>query len=421
MSQTSGLKSDRRAIIVVIDGCGVGAAPDAAAFGDGAECNTMANVARAVGGLKLPNMERLGLGNIAAIDGVRQKSDASGFYGKLKELSAGKDTLTGHWEMMGVVSRQAFPLYPEGFPAEIIDRFIAETGCKQIYSNKPASGTQVLDEFGKEHQKTGYPIVYTSGDSVFQIACHTSTVPLETLYKWCQIARQIMQGKDRVGRIIARPFTGEPGAYKRVSGERRDFGVHPPAPTLLDLVLQAGSGVLGIGKIEDIFDRQGLSHALHTGSNKEGLDLTVKAVREKFDLPGHTIIDSAPNAVQVIFTNLVDTDALWGHRRNVPGYAQSLAEIDAGIGEIIESMRKDDLLVISSDHGNDPTAPGTDHTREFVPLLAYSKSLEGAFKAKRDIETREGFVDMAASLASWLGAKWDGPGVSFIPQLSTVA
>lgn len=421
MPEPSIQKSSRRAIILIVDGCGIGAAPDAAAFGDQPTCNSIGNTARAVGGLKLPNLQRIGLGNIAQLAGVAPAANPTGIFGKLRERSNGKDTQTGHWEMMGIVSKTPFRTYPDGFPEDVVERFVKETGCKGILCNKPASGTEVIEQFGPEHQKTGMPIVYTSGDSVFQIACHVDTVPLPTLYKWCEIAREIMQGPHLIGRIIARPFNGTPGNYKRMSFERRDLGMKPPMPTFMDVFLDSGAGVLGIGKIEDIFDKQGLSHALHTGSNKEGLDLTVQAILEKFDLKSHTIIDKAPDAVQLVFTNLVDTDALFGHRRNVEGYAKALEEIDAGVGEIMDAMREGDLLIVSSDHGNDPTAPGTDHTREYVPLIAYSKSLQAASNVVHDIGERDGFMDMAASLGSWFGVDWRGPGSSFIPQLTGVA
>lgn len=411
----------RRAIILVVDGCGIGAAPDATDFGDGTDCNSIGNTARAVGGLKLPNMQRIGLGNIAQLEGVSRAGSPTGVFGKLRERSNSKDTQTGHWEMMGIVSSTPFRMYPDGFPPDVIERFLQATGCKTIYCNKPASGTEVIEKYGVEHQKTGQPIVYTSGDSVLQIACHVDTVPLQTLYKWCEAAREIMQGPHKIGRIIARPFDGKPGAYKRMSFERRDYGVKPPEQTFMDVFLDSGAGVLGIGKIEDIFDKQGLSHAIHTGTNRQGLDLTIQAIREKFDLKSHAIINKPPDAVQLIFTNLVDTDALYGHRRNVDGYAKALEEVDNGVGEIVDAMREGDLLIISSDHGNDPTAPGTDHTREYVPLIAYSKALQGSSSLVHDIGIRDGFIDMAASLGSWLGIDWRGPGVSFLPQLTRVA
>ncbi|MBX9572754.1 MAG: phosphopentomutase [Candidatus Obscuribacterales bacterium] len=412
--------NERRAIILVVDGCGIGAAPDADKFGDSFSCNTIGNTAKAVGGLRLPNFERLGLGNINSIEGVKTIEKSAGFFGKLKELSAGKDTQTGHWEMMGIVSDCGFPTYPDGFPDELIDQFIKETGCGKVLCNKPASGTQILEDLGEEHQRTGHPIVYTSGDSVWQLACHVDTIPLSKQYEWCQIARNMLNGKYKVGRVIARPFNGKPGSYKRMSFERRDFGVKPPADTFLDEFLASGAGVLGIGKIEDIFDKQGLSHAQHTGTNAEGLELTLKAIKNNYDFTGREIMQKAPDSVRLIFTNLVDTDSLYGHRRNVDGYAGALLEIDKWLGEIVEAMGEQDLLLISSDHGNDPTAPGTDHTREYVPILAYSKSLENLDKAQKDVGIREGFYDMAASLSGWFGMPATH-GKSFIPQLTEVA
>jgi phosphopentomutase len=412
-------KSRRRAIVVVIDGCGIGASPDAERFGDQVTCNTLANTAKGIGGLHVPVMEKLGLGKISAIDGVNARVASNGLFGKLRERSNGKDTQTGHWEMMGIISAKAFPTYPKGFPPEVIEKFIEQTGCKKILCNKPASGTTVLDELGEEHMRTGHPIVYTSGDSVFQIATHEEVIPLATLYNWCQIAREILRGPNEVGRVIARPFIGSKGNFKRVSGDRRDYAIPPPGKTLLDKVVESHAGVLGIGKIEDIFVGNGLTHAKHTGSNREGLELTLDAVRNRLDYPAlriHGINDAELDDVRLIFTNLVDTDSLFGHRRNVAGYGQALVEIDQWLGKIMGEMLEDDLLVISSDHGNDPTAPGTDHTREFVPLLAYSPRLASAEGA---IYERDGFFDIAASLADWLDVTWKGPGKSFVqPDLA---
>lgn len=417
MDKPTRRNSVKRAVVLVIDGCGAGAAPDAHEFGDEPTCNTLANTAAAVGGLNLPCLERLGLGNITRIQGVEAGGASAGWFGKLQESSRGKDTQTGHWELMGLVSAAAFPLYPNGFPGDILERFVAETGCKGVLGNKPASGTVILDELGEEHQRTGFPIVYTSGDSVFQVACHVDIVPLERQYEWCRIARRILDGQHRVGRVICRPFTGSPGNYRRLGADRRDYAVPPPAPTLLDRLSARGDGVLGIGKIEDIFDRQGLTHAVHTGSNKEGLELTLAAVNGTVDLSRLAIVPEPPPSVKLIFTNLVDTDMLFGHRRDVRGYAGALVEIDQWLGRIMAAMGPHDILCISSDHGNDPTARGTDHTREYVPLLIWSQSLEEA-PGSHDLGTRQGFVDVAASLAVWLEVNWDGPGVSFIPELS---
>ena len=424
-------KGARRAIVMVIDGCGIGASPDAADFGDAATCNTLANTARYVDGLHLPTLERLGLGKVSPIDGINAKAASNGLFGKLRERSNGKDTQTGHWEMMGVVSSKAFPTFPNGFPPNVISEFIEKTGCKNILCNQPASGTTVLEELGEEHARTGYPIVYTSGDSVFQIAVNVDVTPLATLYKWCEIARDMLQGPYRVGRVIARPFNGTKGNYKRLSGERRDYAVPPPEPTLLDKVKDAHRGVLGIGKIEDIFVGNGLTHAKHTGSNAEGLDLTLKAIQKKLNLSEMAIHHGTSGAgaagsassddVQLIFTNLVDTDSLFGHRRDASGYGKALLEIDQWTGKIVDSMQDEDLLLISSDHGNDPTAPGTDHTREFVPLLAYSPLLAKRAAENGNIGERDGFVDIAASLADWLAVTWSGPGKSIVtPALLSV-
>jgi phosphopentomutase len=411
-----------RAIVMVVDGCGVGAAPDASDFGDSDLCNTLANVGRHCGPLKLPNFARMGLGNVTEINGVPTTDSASGFYGKLREMSNGKDTQTGHWEMMGVVSSRAFPTYPQGFPPEIIDRFIAETGCGGILCNKPASGTDILNQLAPEHMRTGYPIVYTSADSVFQIACHVERISLQTLYRWCEIARSILQGPHRVGRVIARPFTGSPGAYQRLQGERRDYAVPPPAETFLDQLKQQRLGVFGIGKIEDIFVGQGITHAKHTGTNREGLELTLQAVKRTVPLSGLKLDPNAPDDARMIFTNLVDTDSMYGHRRDVAGYARSLTEIDDYLGRIVGAMSKQDLLIISSDHGNDPTMPGTDHTREYVPLLVYSPKLADGSGSKsklsHDLGTRNGFADIAATIAGWLNVSWRGPGVSCIDENS---
>lgn len=412
--------SARRAIVVVIDGCGCGASPDHAKFGDSAECNTMGNIARELGGINLPNMASLGLGNLTPMKGVNPVAKSRGYFGRLEEASCGKDTQTGHWEMMGIISPTSFPMYPNGFPPEVVDKFIAETGCKQILCNKPYSGTLVLDDLGEEHMRTGYPIVYTSGDSVFQIACHVDVVPLATQYKWCEIARRILDGPHRVGRVIARPFNGSPGhpknTFKRISADRRDYAVPPPAKTFLDYTLDQGIGVFGVGKIEDIFVGNGLSHAKHTGTNKEGLELTLAAITGDIDLNKIEISKQKTDRLGVIFTNLVDTDSLYGHRRDVKGYGGALEEIDQWLGKIMSSMRPDDLLIISSDHGNDPTAPGTDHTREYVPLLAYSPSLEGDEKkdVKKDVGIRAGFADIAGTMGDWLELKWQGAGHSVL-------
>ena len=412
MSETN-KDSKRRAIVIVIDGCGVGASPDAHEFGDSNTCNTLGNVARESGKLIVPTMAAMGLGHLSPIPGVDSHLRTRGLYGKLEEASCGKDTQTGHWEMMGVINNQPFPMYPNGFPDEIINEFIKQTGVPGILCNKPASGTQILEELGEEHQKTGKPIVYTSGDSVFQIACHVDTIDLKRQYEICEIARKILDGPHRVGRVIARPFNGPPGNYQRLSGDRRDYAVPPPEKTLLDRMTESQQAVFGVGKIEDIFVGHGISHAVHTGSNKQGLEITLSAVNGDYPLKDHRISGEAPDDARLIFTNLVDTDSLYGHRRNVDGYAGALNEIDLWLKKIVDSLHQDDLLLITSDHGNDPTAPGTDHTREYVPLLAYSPSMKDNGK---DLGVRKGFCDVAASIADWLAVDYRGPGSSFIKE-----
>ncbi len=403
----------RRAILLIVDGCGVGASPDAAEFGDKASYNTLANVASQTADFSLPNLEKLGLGNICPINGVAQNPRSIGITAKLEEASNGKDTQTGHWEMMGLVSTKAFPTYPNGFPPEIIDAFVKESDIPGILCNLPMSGTDVMRDLGQEHQQTKKPIVYTSGDSVFQIACHTDTIPLSKQYEMCEIARRILDGPHKVGRVICRPFEGKPGEYKRRSGDRRDYAVPPPQKHFMDRLIEQNMGVFGVGKIEDIFVKTGLSHAQHTGSNAEGLDLTLKAINGSLSMPGLKLSQNLPDDVRFIFTNLVDTDALYGHRRDVPGYAASLKEFDAWLGKILSALTKDDLLLISSDHGNDPTAPGTDHTREYVPLVAYSPSLINNGE-ENNLGVRKGFFDIAAGLSDWLSVDWSGPGKTFL-------
>ena len=415
--------SKRRAIIIIIDGLGAGAAPDAADFGDAPDCNTLGNVARSIPSFALPNLGRLGLGNITNVAGVPAltEGEAIGLYGKLQELSKGKDTQTGHWELMGLISETAFPTYPNGFPKEMIEQFIDKTGCGGVLANKAASGTTILNELGEEHQKTGFPIVYTSADSVFQIACHTDIVPLAKLYDWCLIARQMLQPPNRMGRVIARPFNGKPGSYKRLQGDRRDYAVPPGSATLLDHLVGGGIGVLGVGKIEDIFAARGISYARHTANNEEGLNLTLDALNHKLDLkPLQIGKEKVPTEVQIIFTNLVDTDSLFGHRRDVTGYAGSLVQIDNWLATMLPYLKPDDLLIISSDHGNDPTASGTDHTREYVPLLIFSPKFSPMVAASKQISdtgssnlgVRQSFADVACTIAQWFDFPWTGPGVS---------
>ncbi|HET6370125.1 MAG TPA: phosphopentomutase [Nitrospiria bacterium] len=366
-----------RAVLIVLDGLGVGALPDAAAYGD-VGTDTLAHIARAVGGLSIPNMTDWGIGALGPIEGVPVVSAPKGAVGKMAERSAGKDTTTGHWEMMGLVTEVSFPTYPQGFPPEVIGRFEAAIGQK-VLGNCTASGTEIIQRFGEEHLRTGAPIVYTSADSVFQIAAHESVIPPTQLYDLCRIARKILEPPHNVGRVIARPFTGRPGRFVRTE-RRRDFSYPPHGKTLLDRLTTAGVAVAGIGKIEDLFAQRGIGWAIHTRNNKDGVDQTLAAMEK--------------TKHGLIFTNLVDFDMLYGHRNNVEGYARALAEFDARIPELIAQLRDDDLCVITSDHGNDPTTPGTDHTREHVPLLVYGKRVRPV-----PLGVRSTFADLGQTLA----------------------
>jgi phosphopentomutase len=349
------------AIVVVIDSGGVGAAEDAAKFSDDSRVNTLGNTAAAAHGLKLPTLQRLGLGCLTRIAGVEPTHSPLASWARLREASDGKDTITGHWEMMGIVVRNAFPTYPKGFPADVIERFEAIVGRK-VLGNKTASGTAIIEELGPEHMKSGRPIVYTSADSVFQIATHESIVPLPTLYEWCIGARGILVGPHRVNRVIARPFAGEPGHFVRTAG-RRDYAVAPPSPSILDLLTQAGVPTCGVGKIQDIYCCQGIAAGGRTADNQEGIAKTVEWL----------------NAGQggFCFTNLNDFDSKYGHRRDPDGYAKALLALDRSLPEILNRLKTGDRLIITADHGCDPTAPGSDHTREFAPLLDYRPGVKG--------------------------------------------
>ena len=390
----------KRAIIMVIDSMGIGAMPDCEDFGDIKECNTLRNVCTFNHGLDVPSLELLGLGNIQDFEGINKTATPIGQYGTLREKSKGKDTTTGHWEIAGLVSEKPFATFPDGFPKELINKFIEETGCKGILANIPASGTAIIEKLNDEHHSTGYPIVYTSADSVFQIALDTDMIPLETLYKWCEIARRILdEGKYNVARVIARPYKIIDGKPTRISKDRRDYSMAPFGKTVLDKVKDAGAKVIGIGKIEDIFSKAGITHAIHTGSNKEGLELTIKAIDGSLDLdkikyPTANITD---NEREIIFTNLVDTDMLFGHRNDAEGYGKAIEEIDEYLEKILPLIGKDDLLIITADHGCDPTVPGTDHTREQVPVLYYSRGIE-----PKDLGVEIGFDSIAQRVADWL-------------------
>ncbi len=373
----------KRAAIIVIDSMGIGAIEDACDYGDDLTCNTLCNLAKKEGGLNVPNFEKLGLGNIKDIEGVKKTDTPEAKYGIMKMKSKGKDTTTGHWEIAGLVLKHPFRTY-EKFPPEIIDEFIKQTGCKGILGNIPASGTKIIEDMHKEHEKTKFPIVYTSADSVFQVAVDIDIIPLETLYDWCKIARKILDdGNWGVSRVIARPYQIIEGKPTRIGKFRHDYSVPPPEPTLLNKVQDAGKKVLSIGKIKDIFVNSGISEAIPTGSNKEGLEATVKSLKEKkWDL---------------IFTNLVDTDMLYGHRRDSYGYKCAIEQIDSYLSEIISSLDSDDLLIITADHGCDPTFTGTDHTREMVPVLVYNKNLKG-----ENIGTLPSFTYVSDIVKNWL-------------------
>jgi phosphopentomutase len=384
-----------RVLLIVCDSWGVGEAPDAAAYGDEGS-NTLGNVSRAVGGLGAPNLEGLGLGFLTSIQGVAPRAEPGSGHGRATERSAGKDTTTGHWEMTGVRLDRPFPLYPNGFPPEIIEAFEREIG-RRILGNVPASGTEIIAELGEEHLRTGKPIVYTSGDSVFQIACHKDVVSLATLYQWCRVARRLLTGEHEVGRVIARPFEGEPGAFVR-SPERRDFSVPPPRKTLLDFCVAQGVAVYGIGKIQDIFSGQGMTEARYSDSNDQGVDITLEFLKR----PGPALV----------FTNLVDFDSKYGHRNDPVGYARAVEAFDARLPELLAAL-DGGLLFITGDHGCDPTTPPTDHSRERTPLLA-----AGLPAGPVDIGTRGAFGDLALTIAAVLGVETqDLDGESFADLL----
>ena len=377
----------KRATIIVIDSMGIGAIEDACDYGDDLTCNTVCNLAEKSGGLNVPNFEKMGFGNIKDILGVKKTDAPSANFGIMKMMSKGKDTTTGHWEIAGLVLENPFKTY-EKFPKELIDEFILKTDCKNILGNIPASGTKIIEDLHKIHSQTKFPIVYTSADSVFQIAVDIDVIPLETLYNWCKIARQILDdGNYGVSRVIARPYQMIDGKPTRIGKFRHDYSVPPPSDTLLNKVEKVGKKVLSIGKIKDIFVNSGVSEAIPTGNNKEGLEATVKSLKEKkWDL---------------IFTNLVDTDMLFGHRRDVMGYKNAIEQIDSYLPQILETLDEDDLLIITADHGCDPTFRGTDHTREMVPILVYNKGI----KKGSNLGVMPSFTYVSDTVKSWLDIK----------------
>lgn len=387
--------------IVVLDSVGAGELPDAASFGD-AGAHTLNHTLRAAP-VRLPNLAALGLAQVATIetgDATVPAGPAAGAFGRLREVSPGKDTSTGHWEFMGIQLEHAFQVFPDGFPPAVMDRFDAATGRGHL-CNRPYSGTDVIRDFGPEHMKTGAPIVYTSADSVFQIAAHEDVVPLETLYAWCRAAREILQGEFAVARVIARPFRGE-FPFERANEHRKDFSLVPP-PTVLDAVKATGQAVVGIGKIPDIYANQGFTEEIHTDDNADGIAKTLARMRQA----------AQDGTSGLIFTNLVDFDSKFGHRRDPEGYSACLAAFDAALPDLIAAVPRDGALIIISDHGNDPTWKGSDHTREHGLLLVHKAGAAGV-----DLGDRATFSDVGATVAEALGATWDGPGESFWTQLT---
>ncbi|WP_375105615.1 phosphopentomutase [Lysinibacillus fusiformis] len=383
--------------VVVMDSVGIGEAPDAANFGD-VGSHTLGHIAEKMNGLTMPVMESMGLANIEPLQGMQATNEPKAYYGKMQEASVGKDTMTGHWEIMGLNIDKPFKVYPDGFPAELIAELEKRTGRK-VLCNQPASGTQVIEDFGKEHMETGAIIVYTSADPVLQIAAHEEIIPLDELYKICEIARELtLQPEYLVGRVIARPFIGTPGDFSRTSN-RHDYALKPFGRTTMNVLKDAGLDVIAIGKISDIFNGEGVTDAVRTKNNTDGMDKFAEVVRRDFH--------------GMSFLNLVDFDANFGHRRDPLGYGQALQEFDARLPEITSAMSEDDLLIITADHGNDPTFHGTDHTREYVPLIVYSPSFNGG----AELELRETFADIAATVAENFQVEAPAFGKSFLQEL----
>jgi len=383
-----------RAVLIVLDSVGVGSLPDAAGFGDEG-ANTLIHVAERCGGLCLPHLGKLGLGNIVPVPGVPPVPAPLASWGRMAERSRGKDTLTGHWELMGLVQDRPFSLFPRGFPAELIASFLDRTGIEGVLGNKAASGTEIIAELGAEHLRTGRPIVYTSADSVFQIAAHEEVIPLAGLYEMCRRAREVCD-EWRIGRVIARPFAGSPGAFKRTA-DRRDFSMPPPGDTALDLLLKAGLDVTAVGKIENIFAGRGIGRSLPSHSDAEGMAFVRQVL--------------AAGRRGLIFANLVDFDMLYGHRNDAAGYGAALEAFDAELGRLLAWLGPGDMLIITADHGCDPARPGTDHTREYVPLLVYGPGLPA-----RPLGVRGTFADVGASILDVFGLNLGGPGRSFVRE-----
>jgi len=385
-----------RVLLIVLDGAGIGAMPDAPEWGD-AGSDTFGHILESRQ-LNLPNLQRYGLGNIRPLEGLPPLASPAGSYGRCALRSNGKDTTTGHWEMAGIILERAFPTYPNGFPKNVIDRFVKETSVPGILGNIPASGTEIIKVLGEEHVNTKKPIVYTSADSVFQIAAHEEVIPLDRLYEICETARRILDGEHKVGRVIARPFLGQPGAFYRTEN-RHDYAVPPPRENLLPALADEDLDVVCIGKIASIYDSLGVTKDLTAKNNEQSIDQTIAALRD--------------SSRGLIFSNLVDFDMLYGHRRDTEGYAKALEHFDSRLPEIEEAMRDDDLMMITADHGNDPTFPGSDHTREYAPLLVYGKSARPAV----NLGTRDSLADIGQTIAENFGLKLTA-GESFLSRIS---
>lgn len=379
----AGKRGIDRVVWVILDGVGAGELPDAGDYGDRG-ASTLVHVAETVGGLTLPNLEGLGLGKVVQAPGLDPSREAAGVHGRLREASPGKDSTTGHWELAGIILDRPFPLYPEGFPPEVVEEFERRIGRK-VLGNRPASGTQIIEELGEEHRRTGRPILYTSADSVFQLAAHKEVISLDELYRMCRVARELLRGPHAVSRVIARPFVGRPGAFKRVGQERLDLSLPPPRPTVLDLCKESGLPVIGVGKVGDLFAGRGFLRSPHTSGNTETMSRLLEEVRKR--------------GRGILMANLVDFDMLYGHRRDPQGFAAALREVDAFLLRLMEDMQDGDLLFLVSDHGCDPTFHGTDHTREYGILLVWGPFLSGG----TDLGTRETFADVGRTVADLLG------------------
>lgn len=385
----------RRVVIIVLDGLGVGEMPDAYMYGD-AGSNTLSHVAKAVGGVNLPLLASFGLGCLTEVEGVECQAETAAAYGKMAESSKGKDTITGHWEMTGIIMQKPFPTFPAGFPDEIINPFTGAIG-RPVLGNVAASGTEIIKELGEEHLRTGYPIVYTSADSVFQIAAHEEIVPLQQLYDWCTVARELLRGDYAVGRVIARPFRGEKGSFVRTPN-RRDFSLPPPSETLLDKLKAAGHDVVAVGKIDDIFAGRGITRSIHTKNNEDGIKKILAALEERVS--------------GLLFANLVDFDMLYGHRNDYYGYARALEQEDRQLEDVCAKIREDEILILVADHGCDPTFPNTDHTREYTPLLVY-----GPRVLRKPLGMRSTFADVGQTVAELLNVPPLENGTSFSREL----